>query len=440
MRAIAFAALLLLATISFCNAQFAIGGCGEGFCPPYAGAAASNSFYVNNSGSDSNPGTIGSPWQTIGKVNGFTFPANSTVFFEGGQSFSGTLEIGTGFVTGAQFTGTLTIDSYGTGRATISAGTGDGFYILNVGNVVIQNLIFVASGGTNNLGGYVSNSQAGNTQLSNTLNGLDVSGFDKLQIVLGGDAGTSGFTNFSLTNSVLHGSGNSGFQSYGSTSGSYSHHNVTLTNVTAHDIPGHGSLMVNSGSGIVLAEVDGATVQNSLSYNNGAIGFGGVGIWTYDSNNVHFVENESHHNASASGDGDGFDFDGGVTNSLMERNYSHDNQGAGFFGYAYFGLPWGGNTMRDNISQNDVTGTGGQIYGAITIGNDHVNQSVNIYNNTVYNSNATFGGCLSLGIIMPPIPGDNITAIISDNIFYCDSGAPVIRTTTLTGARLSTLA
>lgn len=395
------------------------------------GGLTQTSYYVNNSGSDSSPGTVGSPWQTLTKVNGFTFPTNSTIFFAGGQSFSGTLEIGTGFVTGAQFSGTLTVDSYGTGRATINAGTGDGFYIINVGNVTIQDLIFTASGGANNLGGYVTNSQAGNTQLSNVLlNNLDVSGFDKAQIVLGGDAGTSGFTNFSLTNSVLHGAGNSGFQSYGSVSGSYSHYNVTLTNVTTYDIPGHSG--VGSGSGIVLGEVDGATVQNSLSYGNGTIGLGGVGIWTYDSNNIHFVENESHHNTSTSGDGDGFDFDGGITNSLMEKNYSHDNKGSGFLLYAYAGLPWSSNTLRDNISQNDGSGGASGIY----IGNDGtaVQTGASIYNNTVYNSSGR--ECLAIGV---GTSSNNITALIANNIFNCDSTPLVATAATLTGSSVSLL-
>ena len=72
-------------------------------------------FYVSPSGSDSNPGTITAPWQTVGHVNSATLPAGSTVYFQGGASFSGTLQGNAGGEAGSP----ITYSSYGTGNATI---------------------------------------------------------------------------------------------------------------------------------------------------------------------------------------------------------------------------------------------------------------------------------------------------------------------------------
>ena len=50
-----------------------------------------NHYYVNTSGSDTNPGTQALPWQTINKVNSATFLPGDRIFFAGGQIFTGPL-------------------------------------------------------------------------------------------------------------------------------------------------------------------------------------------------------------------------------------------------------------------------------------------------------------------------------------------------------------
>jgi hypothetical protein len=81
-------------------------------------------------------------------------------------------------------------------------------------------------------------------------------------------------------------------------------------------------------------------------------------------------------------DGGGFDFDGGTQHSIMQYNYSHDNDGEGFVvanGIAGSG-PNTNNVVRFNISQND-----GQRnpYGGIIVAYGEVDNA-DIYNNTVY--------------------------------------------------------
>src|SRR5262249_21180991 len=51
-----------------------------------------------------------------------------------------------------------------------------------------------------------------------------------------------------------------------------------------------------------------------------------------------------------------YDFDEGVTNSIYEYNYSHDNGGAAILVYN----PGGGNVFRYNVSENDDKDVGRQ--------------------------------------------------------------------------------
>ncbi len=85
-------------------------------------------YYVNTSGSDTNPGTQALPWQTINNVNSTTFGPGDEILFQGGQTFTGPL------IFTATSVGTtanpIVVSSYGTGLATISS-TSDGIDITN---------------------------------------------------------------------------------------------------------------------------------------------------------------------------------------------------------------------------------------------------------------------------------------------------------------------
>jgi len=48
-------------------------------------------FYFNTSGNDANDGSKHKPWKTITKLNNTKLLPGDTVYFEGGQSFSGSI-------------------------------------------------------------------------------------------------------------------------------------------------------------------------------------------------------------------------------------------------------------------------------------------------------------------------------------------------------------
>lgn len=73
-------------------------------------------YYFSNAGSDSNNGSIGSPWATITKFNTLSLAAGDSVFFKGGDKFSGEMYLTHSGSLGNQ----IVITSYGIGKATIT--------------------------------------------------------------------------------------------------------------------------------------------------------------------------------------------------------------------------------------------------------------------------------------------------------------------------------
>jgi hypothetical protein len=119
-------------------------------------------------------------------------------------------------------------------------------------------------------------------------------------------------------------------------------------------------------------------------------GNGPVGIWSYESNRVTIQYCISYRNRTSNGgkDGGGFDFDGGITNSLMQYCLSYENEGAGYGLFQYNSAsPWRNNTVRYCVSINDGATTEGS--GSIFIWSDDPDSShfsgCLVYQNLVYN-------------------------------------------------------
>lgn len=70
-------------------------------------------YYVANSGSDGAAGTIGVPWQTVSKVNGFTFTSGDSILFNRGDTWREQLTVPRG---------NLTLGQYGSGALPVITG------------------------------------------------------------------------------------------------------------------------------------------------------------------------------------------------------------------------------------------------------------------------------------------------------------------------------
>jgi hypothetical protein len=397
--------------------------------------AIGTTYYVDaEGGNDSNGGTSeAEPWATIGKANALDLDPGDQLLFKGGEEIDGNLLLG------ALDAGTpkkpVVVSSYGEGKANIEAGKGKGVSIYNAGGVEVSDLIVtgVGYGAGNRVSGVEIYTDRGNaTKLEHVyIDNVEVSGFGDAGILLGADPedGTkSGFRDVRITNVSAHDNADAGINSFGYFSRSakgWAHEDVYVGDSYTYNNRGIPGTDHHSGNGIVLSDVNDATIERCVSYNNGEnnnySGGGPIGIWAWDSNAVTIQHNESYDNKSATKDGGGFDLDGGVTNSTMQYNYSHDNAGAGYllaqFPYA---REFSNNVVRYNISEND--GRKGS-YGAIHFWNGWRNgiKDTKVYHNTVYVSPRVGAAPKAVRFI-----GKTTNTRLYNNIFVTAGGVPLV--------------
>lgn len=340
-------------------------------------------YYVSPGGDDAASGTLERPWRSIDRVNRVKLRPGDCVSFEGGKTFIGTLLLDAG----DNGTGDRKVEltSYGLGTATIDGRNGWGIKVEGCNHLRIRNLKIVGSGrksGNAESGLYVAHSD-----------GVEI---DRVEVTGFRDAGirVNGVQNARITRVHAHENGFAGITSDGDLS-----RNVYVGYCLAENNPGDPTIKNNhSGNGIVLGKAQVALIEYCEACYNGwdmpRKGNGPVGIWTWSSDRVTIQSCVSHHNRSTGTDGGGFDFDGGVTNSVLQYNYSHDNHGSGYLICQYAGaLPFRDNVVRYNISQDDgLTNHNAGIY--VWVGGAGM-ESTDIFNNTIFNSKGAavaFGG------------------------------------------------
>jgi hypothetical protein len=241
--------------------------------------------------------------------------------------------------------------------------------IYDTSGVVVRGLVIAGDhalkGGTGGIQMYsdLSGRMLGHVYVSN----VDASGFG-FGIAIGAAHDGGGFRNVRITDSSLHANLDAGLVSYGPdfdpARPGYAHRDIYVSHLRAFGNLGDPAEVThNSGSGIELGAVNGATVTQSAAYDNGGHGGatneGPIGIWAYDSTRVALTHDVSHGNRSNNvRDGGGFGLDREVSHSVMEYNLSYDNHGAGFLLYSTKEAAGAGtnNVVRFNISYKDATG------------------------------------------------------------------------------------
>jgi hypothetical protein len=391
-----------------------------------------STYYVSSTGDDGNPGTsIGGAWATIDKVNNSTFLPGDTLYFEGGHTFNGSILLTASDANDPA--NIFVISSYGTGRAVIDAGTSFGFRAHNTQGFSISNLIFDGNSvSTNTAAGItIFSDMAGDIKFSNiSASNIEVKNFGAEGIVIYTTKNLTGYQNVMLNNLSVHDVTKNGIKIFGFVSQAlvgWQHKNVTVSNCEVYNVPGSGTTTLE-GNGIVLEGVDGGVIQNSVAHdmgqNNSFCG-GPAGIWTLESNEITIQFCESYRIHSGTGcDGAGFDLDGGVTNSIMQYNYAHNNDGAGYLmGQYQNARPWSNNTMRYNISENDaITNEGGM---GLFKGPGTTMNGANIYNNTIYISPQAGNSSICAAYLQNLTTGINNIAFYN-NIFITTGGVPFV--------------
>ena len=352
--------------------------------------AWARTYYVNANGDDAlNGSSIATAWRTVARVNAERYQPGDRILFAGGQTFAGGIWLrGNSQGTAKQ---PIIISSYGKGSATIESGTSHGFYGHNMAGIELRRLNFVGSGRlTNKSSGVIFYLDSVNTHLNHLrLDSLDVSGYQATGISIGSWKGTSGYSDVRITNCDSHANGEAGIASYAEEL--RAHSNWYVGDCRAYDNSGRADVTTtHTGNGIVLSGIDGALIEHCEAYNNGWLNAnrsgGPVGIWGWCCNNLVIQECESHHNRSGTlHDGGGFDLDGGCTNSVLQYNYSHDNDGPGYLLAQYPGAPpLTDVTIRYNISENDARRYNQGVILLWSSGANGGIQRASIHNNTVY--------------------------------------------------------
>ena len=372
-------------------------------------------YYISPAGNDSHSGTsVQTAWRTIEKVNDIDLNPGDSVLFETGHDYCGNL-----FLT-AEDAGTPTqpvvIGSYGAGRAKIKAGNGSGVTVLNAGGIEVKDLIVTGNDYKTNVGSGIKivNELTDSQKLEYIrVQNVEAFGFGRKKnpslglqppngcgIFVGGyasDKNKSGYEDVRITNCVTYQNEYFGILITGywqDDPDTYANSDVYVGYCKMYDNPGDPNYFENhSGSGILMEDVDGGMIEYCEAYNNGydtgCRPGGPIGIWAAVVNNVIIQCCESHHNRARAGDGGGFDFDGGTTNSILQYNYSHDNDGAGYLVCSYKNAPhtYDNNILRYNISVND--GRKNYSKGIMVLTGSPKEDPIHntqIYGNTIYSS------------------------------------------------------
>ena len=389
-----------------------------------AGASAA-SYYVGPRGDDRAAGTSpAAAWRTLAEASARTFAPGDTLLLESGTIHHGSLAFG------PDDHGTpaapVTVGAYGSGRAVIQAADNPGIVVHNAAGIVLRDLEVKGPGATRSATNGITfyTDLAGDVLLSGiTLERVEVSGFGHSGVSIGSWNGRSGFRDVALRQVHAHRNRRAGISTYAQVRAV--HRNVVVHDSEADNNRGEPGLASNSGNGIVLGGVDGGRVEHSLAHHNGGQDTateGPVGIWTYDSDAVVLEHNESWANRTGgSADGGGFDLDQATSNSVVQFNYSHDNDGAGYLVANGPGTQdHSGNTVRYNVSENDGRDNG---QGGILLWRR--SQGLQVHHNTVF-LGPTEEGSAALRVFDVAAGAG---AFVRNNLWVTTGGARLVRMT-----------
>lgn len=359
-------------------------------CAVLGAAPGARTFYVSPSGDDTARGTSPSTaWRTLDRASSATILPGERVLLEGGSHFTGRLLLGA--ADAGDPARPVLVGSYGHGRAVIDAPADAAVLVLDTAGVEVGDLIVVGTHPVRpgSAGVRFFDDLAGDRRLAHVVaTRIEASGFVN-GIEVGSAIASSGFSDVRIDDVVVHDNRDAGLSVYGPefdpTAPRYAHEGVTISRVTAFSNAGDpANTRRNTGSGIVLGSVRGATVTRSVAHDNGGSGGSGegpVGIWTYDSSGVVIEHSLSYRNRTAKlADGGGFGLDQNTADSVLQYNLSYDNHGPGYLVYTgQQNDSHTGSTVRFNVSSGDARRW--SVYGGITVLGRV--SDVKIYQNTV---------------------------------------------------------
>lgn len=343
-------------------------------------------YYVDaRDGDDQRPGTsVEAAWKTLDKVNATTFQPGDRILLRSSGHWRGQLWPKGSGVEGKP----ITVGMYGGGVKPVIDGGGqveDAVLLKNQEYWEISDLEITNTGATPAVrrGVHIALENYGEAHhiYLRSLTIHDVNGVDSVKPNGGihytctGDKRPSRFIDLRIENNDIYHVDRSGIFGWSDSwvrSKWFPSLAVIVRGNRLHDIGGDGIVVVATDGAVIEFNVVGHANQRSEGYN--------VAIWAWSADNTVIQHNEAY-GTKGQRDGEGYDSDWNSRNTLIQYNYSHDNDG-GFLLICNEGGHGGeesagnsGTVVRYNISQNDRT-RGINIAGPVT---DSL-----IYNNTIY--------------------------------------------------------
>ena len=411
----------------------------------FASPSRADDYHISPAGDDAAAGSASAPWRTLDRANRHAYRPGDRILLDGGAEFAGNLAVAAPG-SSSDPARPITIGSFGRGRAVIRAGRGTAVRIEDLGGVVVRDLVLVGNPGAegDGFGVLVLHRRPDGARLEGVrVEGVEARGFRWAGIYVGGvptglptfrgrEGGRAGFHDVRIRHCSALGNMYYGIYVDGAgksrATADYANRDVAIVDCVAAENPGDPRYTENhSGNGILVGDTDGVLVERCVAHGNGAANAGRtggpVGIWAYASNEVTIQSCESYGNRTGGrADGGGFDLDGGVTHSLVQYCYSHDNEGPGFLVWNYEGAPHrlADNVIRYNISAGDALKHG---YGGISVGSSETPISnLLVHNNTIFARRVSDG--------KPPCvriwarAGKGLTFV--NNLFIIDGGMPSV--------------
>ena len=378
---------------------------------------------------------------SISALNTLRLRPGDRVLFQGGETFAGTVTLN------AEDAGTadrpVVLTSFGNGRATIASGAESAIRIRNAGGIIVRGLQLEGASSASNRGrgidaevgrsddGRLSYLRFQDLLIRRFDHGVWIGGFHT-----GSTVAYPGFSDVRLENVEVTDVRSEGINLWGTwvaggNGGRYNHADIMIVRCRVSDAKGDPAADTHTGSGIVVGQADGVLIEHCVAHDNGgrgpATGGGPFGIWAWESNRVTIQHNLVYNQRSPSDvDGGAFDLDGGTTNSVVQYNYSRNNDGPSVAVIQFEGSSaTRGNVIRFNISENDNRKAARQ--GAFYVGDWEGAgpiEGVEVYNNTWYTTATSGGG-------RPPLvfveSGGRITGInVRNNLLVAGHSGPLL--------------